>query len=315
MELESEGTAAEVDTDAATSQPEEPKLEDFYKEDRKDVENDGADDNQSGDDVDLEGLDEDAEAGEGEDIPPAPHSWSKEDAEAWKALTPEAREVVLRREKERDKFVAEAGRKAADQRREVERQALEAVAQHADNYARQLQEYASVFLPQQPDANLLYTGRQEDYLAYQQQDAAYRAAQAQQQQLQQRIALSQQQAEQAREQAMSAESQAEAERLREEVPEFFDPDTGPKLRQSLESIGQELGYSAELMSQAGATDILALRKASEWRDKAAKYDKLMSKRMESVRAAKTLPPRVARPGSAVQQQQNTPIEKLLYPND
>lgn len=245
-----------------------------------------------------EGAEGQQEGGEAKaEIPPAPHSWSKEDAEAWAALTPEVREVVARREKERDKFVADVGRKAADQRKEVERQALEAVAQHADNYASQLSAYMSQSLPQPPDQRLLYTNNPDDIVLYQRQDAAYRAADAQQQQLQQSIAQSQQQAQMARQQAMTAQQQAEAQRLHEVLPEFFDPDTGPKLRQSLESIGQELGYPADLMAQAGANDILALKKAAEWRDKAAKFDKLVSKRMETVRQAKTLP-KMTRPGSA-----------------
>src|SRR5690242_3048478 len=38
---------------------------------------------------------------------PMPVSWSKEDAEAWKALPPEAQAIVARREGERDKYVRE----------------------------------------------------------------------------------------------------------------------------------------------------------------------------------------------------------------
>lgn len=231
-----------------------------------------------------------------EEIPPPPNSWSKEDAEAWKALTPEAREVVQRREKERDRFVADLGRKAAEQRREVERTALEEVAKHADNYAAQLQAYLAQNMPSPPDQRLLYTGNPDDVLVYQRQDAAYRAGAAQQQELQQRIAQSQQQAEAARQQAMQTQTAAEAQRLQEVLPEFFDPEAGPKLRQSLESIGQELGYPLELMAQAGATDILALKTAAEWRDKAAKFDKIMAKRMETVRGAKQMP-KVTRPGA------------------
>src|SRR3546814_6337407 len=52
---------------------------------------------------------------------------------------------------------------------------------------------------------------------------------------------------------------------------------------------------AELMAQASSTDILALKRASDWKAKAEKYDKLIAKRMEGVRAAKALP-RMARPG-------------------
>jgi hypothetical protein len=239
-----------------------------------------------------------------EDVPPPPNSWSKEDADAWRSMTPEARAVVERREKERDRYVSEIGRKSADQRRAVETEAMQALAQHADNFSQQLSVYASQLMPEAPDPRLLYTGDQNDVLIYQRQDAAYRAGLAQQHELQQRIAQSQQQAEAARRHAISAETVADAERLRDILPDFFDPNEGPKLRQVLESIGQDLGYSPELMAQAGTDDILALKKAAEWKDKAAKFDQLMGKRMETVRNAKTLP-KMARPGAAPTRGQNT----------
>src|SRR3546814_5587834 len=69
----------------------------------------------------------------------------------------------------------------------------------------------------------------------------------------------------------------------------FEPSTAPELQRTLESIGAELGYPAELMAQASSTDILALKRASDWKAKAEKYDKLIAKRMEGVRAAKALP--------------------------
>lgn len=49
-----------------------------------------------------------------EPIPDPPQSWSKEDREGWDALTPKAREVVLRREKERDTAVSQAVQKASE---------------------------------------------------------------------------------------------------------------------------------------------------------------------------------------------------------
>lgn len=220
---------------------------------------------------------------------PMPNSWSKEDAKAWEALTPEAQAVVVRREAERDKFVRETGRKVAETRAQIETQAREILAQQAEQHAQALAVYAQRNMPQPPDQALLYTGNQDDVLTYQRQDAAYRAGAAQQQQLQQAIAQSQQQAEAMRAEALQAETQADAQRLAEQLPEWFDTSAGPKLRQELQSIGSELGYPAELMANASSTDILALKKAHEWKAKAEKLDKLMSKRMESVRAAKTLP--------------------------
>jgi hypothetical protein len=58
-----------------------------------------------------------------------------------------------------------------------------------------------------------------------------------------------------------------------------------------------LGYPPELIGQARATDIIAMREVSKLKAKADKYDALMSKKMQGVRAAKDLP-RVAKPGAA-----------------
>jgi hypothetical protein len=49
------------------------------------------------------------------------------------------------------------------------------------------------------------------------------------------------------------------------------------------------------MAQAGSTDILALKKAAEWKAKALQLDALNAKKMAAVRSAKGLP-KMARPG-------------------
>lgn len=224
-----------------------------------------------------------------------PTSWGKDDAEAWKALPAETQAVIARREGERDKYVREAGRKTAETKLQVENQAREIIAKQAEDHATALAVYAAQFAPQAPDQRLLYTGNPDDVLTYQRQDAAYRAASAQQQQLQQEVARAQQQATEARGLAEQQGIAADAERLKEQLPEWFDPSAGPKLREGLQSIGAELGYPVELMAQAGSTDILALKKAAEWKAKADQFDALNKKKMEAVRAAKGLP-KMARPG-------------------
>lgn len=231
------------------------------------------------------------------EVVPPPVSWSKEDAKAWEALPPEVQAVVARREQERDRFVRDAGRKAAETKTSVENQAREFLAQQAEEHAIALSTYAQQFQPKQPDPNLLYTGNQDDVLLYQRQDAAYRAGTSQQQQLQQAIAQAQQQARAAREQADQVDTQVETQRLQEQLPEWFDPSAGPKLKADLQSIGAELGYPAELMANANATDIIALKKAFEWKAKAERLDRIMSKQMEKVRSAKAVP-KMARPGTA-----------------
>lgn len=245
----------------------------------------------------LEATEEDPEAEELKPDPlPVPTSWSKEDAKAWENLTPEAQAVIARREGERDKYVREAGRKAAETRQTVENEARAVLAQQAESHAQMLQAYAHLIVPAKPDPRLLYTGDQNDILTYQRQDAAHRAGLDQQQELHQAIAQSQQQANAAREQARTAEAQADAQRLADQLPEWFDETAGPNLRQELQSIGSALGYPNELMAEASSTDILALKIASEWKAKADKYDALNKDKMAAVRAAKGLP-KMGQPGS------------------
>lgn len=243
-----------------------------------------------------EDLESEVEAEEKAEVPPPPTGWAKEDAEVWSELPERAREIIAKREKDQHAFIAETGRKTAEAKREIEQQAMEAVAKQAETHALQLQAYAQQFLPEPPDINLLYSEDPSDVIIYQRQDAEYRAAISQQQELQQQVAQLQRQADEARSANQSVLAQAEAERLRVELPEFFDPEAGPKLRQSLESIGQELGYRADELAQAGAVDIMAMKKANEWREKAAKYDRIVAKRMETVRSAKKLPT-MSRPGA------------------
>lgn len=254
---------------------------------------------EDGDEPTEEEAEQEPEAEEEEpaaEVIPPPVSWSKEDAKAWEALTPEAQAVVARREQERDRFVREAGRKVAETKTAVENQARELIAQQAEDYAIALATYAQQNMPKEPDANLLYTGNHDDALLYQRQEAAYRAGASQQQQLQQAIAQAQQQARVAREQAEQVDTQVETQRLQEQLPEWFDPSVGPKLKADLQSIGAELGYPAELMANANATDIIALKKAFEWKAKAERLDRIMSKQMEKVRSAKGVP-KMARPGA------------------
>lgn len=257
---------------------------------------DVADEVENSSDEDSEEVENSEEEEAETEVVPAPSSWSKDDVKAFEALPLEAKQIIARREAERDKYVRETGRKAAETRQTVENEARQVLAQQAENHAVALQVYAQQHLPSPPDQSLLYTGDQNDVLTYHRQDAAYRAAAAQQQTLQQAIVQAQQQAVSARTQAQQVEAQADVQRLQEQLPEWFDPTSGPKLKEDLQSIGSALGYPVELMAEASSVDILALKMAHDWKAKADKFDKLVSKRMETVRAAKGMP-KMARPGA------------------
>lgn len=272
--------------------PEEEEQEDGSFEDGEAPEDDGEP---------VEGDEEegaDSEGEEAEEQAPAvdaPHSWSKEDKELFADLPPEAQAVIARREKERDSFVNAKAREAADTRRVVETEARDVISRMYENHIQQLQVYAAQVLPQAPDERLLYTGNPDDVTIFHRQQAAYQRAHGQQQELHQQIAQAQAAQSSALEQSQQAQIQADAQRLRDELPEWFNPETGPVLQRELQAIGTELGYSPELMNEASSSDILALRKAHGWKQDAEKYRGLMGKKMETVRAAKTLP-KMATPG-------------------
>jgi len=258
---------------------------------------------------------EDAQDDDGEVIEPIapPTSWKAEDKAEWDRLPRNVQETVTRREAERDQFLQSKAREAATVERRVQDEARSALAQIQRNSAAELQRYAEMFAPQTPDPRLLYTGDAQDALTYQQQEAAHRAALAQQQSLQQQAQQRAAEAQQIEEQQAQATREAEVERLQQALPDWFDPDKGPKLKQELQSIGAAMGYPAELMSEATAQDILALKYVSSIKAKADKYDALISKKMSAVSRARQLP-RIAKPGTGAAQPSNDPV-KLLYPND
>jgi len=228
------------------------------------------------------------------DEPPIqpPVSWKDEEKEEFKNLPRALQETLTRREAEREKFVQSKAHEAKTARSEAEREALGAIEQIKTTHAEQLR----AFLPQipaKPSHHLSY----EDPEAYARQMDAHDYAVAQYQYVQQQIETFEGQARQAAQARQQHGQQALVATLQEKFPEFVDPTTGPKLQQELTSIALELGYTQEQMPHADADDILAMKKASEWKAKADKFDTLMAKKMERVREAKGLP-KVSRPGAA-----------------
>lgn len=269
------------------------------EEEDQPLEADEGDEAPEGDEADA---DDAAEGEDGEEEPEAtaepvkaPVSWSKEDAEVFAKLDPAAQAIIQRRESERDRYVQQKSVEAAQTRDRVANEARDIIVKMHEDHAQRLELYARQILPQRPDERLLYSGNPDDVIIYQRQMAAYERSAGQQQELHQQIAQAQAAAQSAREQSQQAERQMDAQRLREQLPEWDDPSAGPQLRSNLKAIGAELGYPDELMAEASSTDILALKKALEWKTKADRYDQAMGKKMETVRAAKGLP-KMAKPG-------------------
>lgn len=274
-------------------------------EDEEEEESDDAEPEEA----DEESEDDATESEEGEEEPEpvkAPVSWSKEDAEVFAKLDPKAQAVIQRREAERDRYVQQKSVEAAQTRDRVANEARDIIAKLHEENVRQLDSYASLILPQKPDIRLLDSGIPENVSLFYRQQAAYEGATAQLHELQQRKYQSEQAANSAREQSQQAERSMDAQRLREQLPEWFD--SASTIQADLQSIGQELGYPDELMREASSTDILALKKALDWKQKADKYDKAMGKQMEAVRAAKGLP-KMAKPGVKPSKQQLNAVGK------
>lgn len=306
------GDEIDVDTDIDTAEaPVNDQYEDttdlLYPDDEAEEQGEGEEAQ-----ADDEAAEDDADAPE---PVAAPVSWSKEDKEEWDSLSRKTQEVIARREGERDKLLRAKTVEAAQVRQTVETEAREIVSKLYENHATQLQAYAQQIMPSPPDRNMLYSTDPNEVLSYHRQKDAYEAGVAQQRELHQQIAQAQAQANSAREQSHQAELASDAQRLKEALPEWFDPSASVELKQQLQSVGEELGYPMELMSQASSVDILALKKAAEWKADAAKYKALMSKKMSAVSKARFLPKVTARPGSSAVSKGGDDILKTLYPND
>lgn len=244
----------------------------------------------------------------------APLSWAKDAKETFASLPREAQEVIAKRETEREQFVQAKAREAATTRQAVEREAQTALQQIMQGHAHQLEQYAGQFDVSPPDTRLLQSSDPQHHAAYYEQDRQYRIASAQRENLSQQAQQARRQAEGLQQQQMQAAMAEEHAILAEKIPEWSDPSERAKLLGLLEPIAAELGYPQELMAQAGATDILALKAAHSWKQDADKYRQLMKQRMQPVRAAKQITP-TARAMSPGGQSAPASVAAQLYPND
>jgi hypothetical protein len=295
------GEAATV-TDAATTAPANviDELTDSFFEggdDEPDEEADGP--AGEGDALDADDLPDDEPGADGADGAEAadraidpPVSWTAEEKEKFKALPREVQETVARRETERERFVQAKANEAAQARQHAEREAMAEVARVSTAYAEQF----GHFLPQIPERPS-YQLQIANPIEFAEQMDAHERAVAQHDFVQQQIGQARHQAAQA-EQMLRAHAQQQFHQiLATEYPEFLHPTEGPKLREQLGSIALELGFPAKNLADVDASDVLAMKRAADWKAKADRYDALMAQKMEKVREAKTLP-RLSRPGSA-----------------
>jgi hypothetical protein len=262
------------------------KNEDQPADDQSD---DDADDGEKPDSDDDQG--DNADEAQPEPIKP-PVSWDADAKELFEQLPPDLQTKVVEREAQREKLIQQRTTEAAEAKRNAAAEANIVVADKARQFASHLEQIAANFAPQAPDPAIAA----QDPGLYIQLRAQFDADTAQHQKWLQ-------QSEAARGEADQRENFARQEELRKdhvllsaELGDAWTDTTKRKeLLTSLETVGAELGYPVDLMGQANATDILALKAASEWKAKADKYDKLQSNKPNAVRAAQTAP-RVAKPG-------------------
>lgn len=240
----------------------------------------------------------------------APASLNAESKAVFATLPKEAQKWWSETETTRARQVTEATTRAAQRERDAITLHQRVEAETKGLYARQLMTFLAAQQPQEPDP-----AQYQDMNEYSRARAIYQHQAQQFGQMVQQVQALGGEAQQGLQGLTEQQRQQEAMRLKDSFPEWFDPDKGPQHIERLTAVGTELGYSPELMAQANADDILALRKGAEWKEKADKYDKLMSTRMAQVRKGQgSVPPnaRGAAPGG-----QSTPqnTAAAMYPDD
>jgi hypothetical protein len=229
------------------------------------------------------------------DLPPIqpPTSLTAEEKEAFKNWPRDAQEAMTRRVGELEKGYHTKAQEAARTRAAVEQQAVAQITQIQDTHIQHLTALLPA-IPERPSPRLQI----EDPYAYADQMEAHDWALAQHQQAQQVIQQIEAQRGQLQQAAEVQERQQAVQMLQEAFPEYLDQgQAGAELRTKLGSTALALGYSQDQLGSVSGQDILAMRTAHDWKEKADKYDALISKQMEKVREAKKLPP-VSRPGAA-----------------
>lgn len=215
-----------------------------------------------------------------EPIPDPPQSWSKDDREAWNELTPKAREVVLRRESDRDKAIAQAVQKASEAVKFVQNLATqtEEIAYIAeDQFEKRWQEKA------QGPIQWAQLARTMDPIEYQTLRAEYETEKAAKETAAKRAAEQSQLAYQ----AFVAE---EFTKLNEIAPELTDPKDGQSRREKVFSWLESQGVPRDVFKHTAAIELKIA-----W--KAMRFDEMEAKAKEQAKLPRKNP--IAAPVKAV----------------
>lgn len=279
--------------DAPAPQSASDKAADFENFLFDDEEQDEAPESEADPELDEGDLEEGDEGEEETDEPDAPAiapppSLNAEEKKVFAQLPPEAQQAWAESENRRNSQVQEATTKAAAKEREAQQALERADAQAAIRYAAQLKAFTETFRPQMPDPQLAYVDPQR-YIA---EKAQYDAELAQFEQLEQHVSG-------VRDEAFGKVQTVDAaQRVADlmTVPELANPATRETHVQWARGLVSELGMDPDVFEQnADSGDFKALKQVDEWRQKAARFDAAMSRKMQQVRAGKA---RTLRPGAA-----------------
>ncbi|MFT8450992.1 MAG: hypothetical protein ABF675_02120 [Zymomonas mobilis] len=151
------------------------------------------------------------------------------------------------------------------------------------HYADQLAKYAEAITPKKPDPQLLVS----DPASYAAQLASYEDLTAKRDQIVQEVIQISRQNEMAELAARRAWAQGEHQRLISLLPEWGDDNQRPAILAAFEETGRHLGYPDHVLAEADSNDIMALKKAHEWRRKSEKWDALQQGKAAAIKSAKT----------------------------
>lgn len=288
---------AQPDAAAGREELPSPAEETFNKmaerllaEEAEPVEDDEEEESQPGDapaEEEIEPEDGEGEVAADAGIAP-PVSLTAEEKEAFKALPEEAKAFTARRIGELERAFHAKAQEASLAKESAHVEYLRYAQEMHKDAAAKLAHYAEQLKPTVPDARLART----DPAAYAHMLSEYHEKSAQREQAQREADIAAQNAAAYQADLTQRELNTQKLRLQAELPELFDPVSGQERVQTLLATAKELGLDPSLINDVET--VKALKVTSEWRTKAEKYDRAVSKKGERV-ARKPTP--TAKPGS------------------
>lgn len=235
-----------------TPPPPEASVDDDEAEEAEEKSEDEAETDTDTDET--EEATEDEEPGEPAEVIPPPVSWSKEHQNIFATLPPEAQQIIVDRERERDRGFQEKATELAN-----ERQQMKAFEQQLVNERQQSSQYIANLLGQnlvRPDPR----NYQDDPYQYRQDMEVFEQRYAQYQQMQQAADQNRAWMEQQEQQEKHKFQNERNEKLKELLPEFDDY----QYKTGVFDYGLRNGIPEESFEYATAEEIVLLDKARRW---------------------------------------------------